>query len=35
VNDHRTELKVVDVHAVLDGAIDTFVDAWLKHGSRS
>jgi peptide chain release factor 2 len=34
VNDHRTELKVGDVHAVLDGAIDNFIDAWLKRGSR-
>jgi peptide chain release factor 2 len=35
VNDHRTELKVGDVHAVLDGEIDTFIDAWLKRGSRT
>ena len=35
VNDHRTELKVGDVHAVLDGGIDTFIDAWLKRGSRT
>jgi peptide chain release factor 2 len=34
VNDHRTELKVGDVHAVLDGEIDNFIDAWLKRGSR-
>src|SRR5262245_59630045 len=32
VNDHRTELKVGDVHAVLDGEIDGFIDAWLKRG---
>ncbi|HEY6866198.1 MAG TPA: peptide chain release factor-like protein, partial [Candidatus Eisenbacteria bacterium] len=31
VNDHRTELKVGDVHAVLDGAIDPFIDAYLKR----
>ena len=31
VNDHRTELKVGDVHAVLDGALDPFVDAYLKR----
>jgi len=31
VNDHRTETKLGDVHAVLDGAIDPFIDAWLKH----
>jgi len=30
VNDHRTELKVGDVHAVLDGALDPFIDAFLK-----
>ncbi len=29
-NDHRTETKIGDVHAVLDGAIDPFIDAWLK-----
>jgi peptide chain release factor 2 len=31
VNDHRTELKVGDVHAVLDGGLDPFVDAYLKR----
>jgi peptide chain release factor 2 len=31
VNDHRTETKLGDVHAVLDGAIDPFIDAWLKR----
>jgi len=30
VNDHRTELKIGDVHAVLDGALDPFIDAFLK-----
>jgi peptide chain release factor 2 len=30
VNDHRTELKVGDVHAVLDGELDPFIDAYLK-----
>jgi peptide chain release factor 2 len=29
-NDHRTETKITDVHAVLDGDIDVFIDAWLK-----
>jgi len=29
-NDHRTETKIGDVHAVLDGDIDPFIDAWLK-----
>jgi peptide chain release factor 2 len=31
VNDHRTELKVGDAHAVLDGNLDPFIDAYLKH----
>ena len=31
VNDHRTELKIGDVHAVLDGELDPFIDAYLKH----
>ena len=30
VNDHRTELKVGDIQAVLDGEIDPFIDAYLK-----
>ncbi len=30
-NDHRTELKVGDVHAVLDGDLDAFIDAYLKR----
>jgi len=30
-NDHRTETKIGDVHAVLDGDIDTFIDAYLKR----
>jgi peptide chain release factor 2 len=34
VNDHRTETKVGDVHAVLDGGLDPFIDAWLKHKDR-
>jgi peptide chain release factor 2 len=29
-NDHRTETKIPDVHSVLDGNIDPFIDAWLK-----
>ena len=29
-NDHRTETKIGDVHGVLDGGIDPFIDAWLK-----
>lgn len=29
VNDHRTELKVSDVHAVMDGDLDPFIRAFL------
>jgi peptide chain release factor 2 len=29
-NDHRTETKIPDVHGVLDGGLDPFIDAWLK-----
>ena len=29
--DHRTDVSVGDVHAVLDGAIDPFIDAWLHQ----
>jgi len=35
VNDHRTELKVGDVHAVLDGDLDAFIDAYLKRKEES
>jgi peptide chain release factor 2 len=31
VNDHRTELKVGDVQAVMDGEIDEFIEAYLKR----
>ena len=31
VNDHRTELKIPDVQKVMDGAIDPFIDAYLKQ----
>jgi peptide chain release factor 2 len=34
VNDHRTETKIGDVHAVLDGELDPFIDAYLKHKDR-
>jgi peptide chain release factor 2 len=30
VNDHRTELKVGDVQAVMDGKIDQFIETYLK-----
>lgn len=34
VNDHRTELKITDVQKVMDGAIDPFIEEFLKqHGS--
>ena len=29
-NDHRTELKIPDVHRVLDGDLDPFIEAYLK-----
>ena len=31
VNDHRTETKIPDAHRVLDGDLDEFIDAYLKH----
>jgi peptide chain release factor 2 len=31
VNDHRTELKVGDVQAVMDGKIDEFIETFLKR----
>jgi peptide chain release factor 2 len=31
VNDHRTELKLGDVQKVMDGAIDPFIEAYLKR----
>ena len=35
VNDHRTELKVSDVQAVIDGDLDQFIHAYLKrYGSK-
>jgi peptide chain release factor 2 len=34
VNDHRTEFKLTDVHKVMDGQIDPFIEAWLKAASR-
>ena len=35
VNDHRTETKVGDAHAVLDGEIDSFIDAYLHRKEPS
>jgi peptide chain release factor 2 len=35
VTDHRTELKVSDVHRVMDGDLDPFIERFLKeHGAR-
>ncbi|MDE2653296.1 MAG: peptide chain release factor 2 [Gemmatimonadota bacterium] len=37
VNDHRTETKTGNVGAVMDGALDPFIEAWLKKfgGARA
>jgi peptide chain release factor 2 len=36
VNDHRTEMKVTDVRAVMDGDIGAFIEAYLKKfGGRA
>jgi peptide chain release factor 2 len=34
VNDHRTELKIPDVHKVMDGWIDPFIEAYLKRSGQ-
>ena len=34
VNDHRTELKIADVMKVMDGAIDPFIEAYLKQAGE-
>jgi peptide chain release factor 2 len=31
VNDHRTELKVTDVHRVMDGDLDELIETYLKQ----
>jgi len=31
VNDHRTEVKDADVHGVMDGKLDSFIEAYLKQ----
>jgi peptide chain release factor 2 len=31
VNDHRTGLKETDAHGVLDGDLDPFIEAFLRH----
>ncbi len=35
VNDHRTELKVGDVHRIMDGDLDAFIHAFLKQAGRA
>ncbi len=36
VNDHRTELKLTDVQAVMNGELDEFIEAFLKrHGGEA
>ena len=35
VNDHRTELKITDVQKVMDGAIDPFIEAYLKQEAEA
>jgi peptide chain release factor 2 len=35
VNDHRTELKMPDVHGVMDGDIDPFIEAYLKQSASA
>jgi peptide chain release factor 2 len=34
-NDHRTELKIPDVHRVMDGGIDPFIEAFLKQQAEA
>lgn len=31
VNDHRTEVKITDVHGVMDGDLDPLIEAYLKQ----
>jgi peptide chain release factor 2 len=35
VNDHRSELKISDVAKVMDGAIDPFIEAYLKRAGAA
>ncbi len=35
VKDHRTGVEVGDADGVLDGALDPFIDAWLREGMTS
>jgi peptide chain release factor 2 len=34
VNDHRTELKLTDVHRVMDGDLDPLIEAYLKSAGH-
>lgn len=34
VKDHRTSAEVGNVHGVMDGDLDVFINAWLKHQSQ-
>jgi peptide chain release factor 2 len=34
VNDHRTELKIPDIQKVMDGALDPFIEAFLKKSGN-
>ena len=31
VNDHRTEVKITDVHGVMEGDLDPLIEAYLKQ----
>ncbi len=35
VKDHRTDVVVTDVQAVMDGDLDPFIDAYLRHKERT
>jgi peptide chain release factor 2 len=35
VNDHRTETKIGDVQAVMDGELDPLIEAYLKQAAQS
>ncbi len=35
VNDHRTEVKISDVHGVMDGDLDPLIEAYLKKSGAS
>jgi peptide chain release factor 2 len=35
VKDHRTNTEVGNADAVLDGALDAFIDAYLRHQTET